>query len=755
MNVIRLSIERPIAIVAMVLMILLFGYVALQRIPIQMAPDVRQPVIIVKTNWPGAAPQEVEREIVNQQEDALKGLEGVKKMNSRARRNRAEVTLEFGPEINFDRALLLVANRLDRVSGYPEEADEPVLSTSGTEDNAIAWFVITRQEGNNREMISYGDFLIDIVQERIERVEGVAGVNIFGETEREMTITITPESLARYGMTVSEVLRRLRAANSSITGGDVEEGKRRYVVRTEGDLNTTRLVEEVVLRSDDEGSDRGLGRVVVRDIGQVSVRYKNAQARLRMLDQPALAFNITSEQGANVIKTMAEVREVIKGLAEGPIKQQGLLLAQVYDETVYINSSIELVRQNILYGGILAILVLMIFLRSWRPTAVVAMSIPVSVVGSFVAMAILGRSLNVISLAGIAFAVGMVVDAAIVVLENIFRLRQEGRSRVEAAYYGAQQVWPAVLVSALTTVMVFIPILIMDLEVGQLFRDIAVAISVSVMLSLLVAVTLIPALSNGLLGGIKSENTGFRVPLIDDFARCFTDFWTAYARFVVRQKTFAVALVALMVIVAGSISILIMPKLDYLPKGNRNLVFGIVMPPAGFNLDTNEGIAQNVSDATKKHWTRGAYKEMNKPEDQKIDRFFYVARLGRMFMAATHVNPEKAGELEQIIEGPARAEPGVFAFMFQPSLFGRSIGSGRSIDIEIAGPDLETVYAVGREVFFSTLSILPPREGNRVRPRPALTLGEPEVRITPDRVRLSDNGLTASELGESIDAFND
>ena len=755
MNVIRLSIERPIAIVAMVLMILLFGYVALQRIPIQMAPDVRQPVIIVKTNWPGAAPQEVEREIVSQQEDALKGLEGVKKMNSRARRNRAEVTLEFGPEINFDRALLLVANRLDRVSGYPEEADEPVLSTSGTEDNAIAWFVITRQDGNNREMISYGDFLIDIVQERIERVEGVAGVNIFGETEREMTITIKPESLARYGMTVSEILRRLRAANSSITGGDVEEGKRRYVVRTEGDLNTTRLVEEVVLRSDGEGSNRGLGRVVVRDIGQVSVRYKNAQARLRMLDQPALAFNITREQGANVIKTMAEVREVVKRLAEGPIKQQGLLLEQVYDETVYINSSIDLVRQNILYGGILAILVLMIFLRSWRPTAVVAMSIPVSVVGSFVAMAILGRSLNVISLAGIAFAVGMVVDAAIVVLENIFRLRQEGRSRVEAAYYGAQQVWPAVLVSALTTVMVFIPILIMDLEVGQLFRDIAVAISVSVMLSLLVAVTLIPALSNGLLGGIKSENTGFRVPLIDDFARWFTNFWTAYARFVVRQKTFAVALVALMVIVAGSISILIMPKLDYLPKGNRNLVFGIVMPPAGYNLDTNEGIAQNVSDATKKHWTRGAYKEINKPEDQKIDRFFYVARLGRMFMAATHVNPEKAGELEQIIEGPARAEPGVFAFMFQPSLFGRSIGSGRSIDIEIAGPDLETVYAVGREVFFSTLSILPPREGNRVRPRPALTLGEPEVRITPDRVRLSDNGLTARELGESIDAFND
>ena len=755
MNLIRLSIERPIAIVAMVLMILLFGYVAMQRIPIQMAPDVRQPVIIVKTNWPGAAPQEIEREIINPQEDELKGLEGVKKMESRARRNRGQITLEFGPEINFDRALLLVANRLDRVSGYPEEADEPVLSTSGTEDNAIAWFIITKQDGNSRTMTSYGDFLIDVVQERIERIDGVAGVNIYGETEREMSITISPEALARYGMTVSEVLRRLRAANASITGGDVEEGKRRYVVRTEGNLNTTQLVEEVVLRSDGESGARGVGRVLVRDIAQVSVGYKTAQARLRVLNEPALAFNITREQGANVIKTMAEVRDVVKDLARGSVARQGLKLEQVYDETDYINASINLVQTNIIYGGVLAIIILMIFLRSWRPTAVVAMSIPVSVVGSFVAMAILGRSLNVISLAGIAFAVGMVVDAAIVVLENIFRLRQEGKSRAEAAYYGAQQVWPAVLVSALTTVMVFIPILIMDLEVGQLFRDIAVAISVSVMLSLLVAVTLIPALSNGLLGGVKSENSGFRVPLLDDFASWFTRFWTGYARFVVRQKFFAVALVALIVTVAGTISILVMPKLDYLPKGNRNLVFGIVLPPAGYNLDTNEGIARNVANATKKHWTRGEYRKINKAEDQKIDRFFYVARLGRMFMAATHVDPQRAGELEAIIEGPARAEPGVFAFMFQPSLFGRSIGSGRAIDIEIAGPNLETIYGVGREVFFSTRGILPPSEGNRVRPRPALTLGEPEVRITPDRVRLSDNGLTARELGESVDAFND
>ncbi len=754
MNIIRLSIERPIAVVAMVLMIILFGAVAMDRIPIQMAPDVRQPVIIVKTSWPGAAPQEVEREIVQKQEDELKGLEGLRKMSSRAQHNQGEVTLEFGPGINFDRALLLVANRLDRVSGYPEEADEPTLSTSGTEDNAIAWFVLTRLPGNNRQMVTYGDFIVDVIQERLERVPGVAGVNIFGDTEREMRVNITPQALARYGMTVGEVLQRLRSSNASITGGDVEEGKRRYVVRTDGDLNATQLVEDVVLRSAERGS--GVGRVTVRDIATVDVGYKKPRARPRQLGESALGFNITREQGANVIRTIAAAQEVIKELADGPLKEQGLKIEQVYDETVYINSSIDLVMQNIYVGGTLAIIILMLFLRSWRPTAVVAMSIPVSVIGSFVAMAALGRSLNVISLAGIAFAVGMVVDAAIVVLENIYRLRQEGKSRAEAAYLGAQQVWPAVLVSALTTVMVFIPILIMDLEVGQLFRDIAVAISVSVMLSLLVSITLIPALARNLLtrDPAKQEKT-LRIPFLDDFAAAFSRFWVNYARMVFRWKALAIGLVSGITALAILISIAIIPKLDYLPTGNRNFVIGFILPPAGYNLDTNEQIAINVETAMRRYWSRGEQGQKNAEEDRVVDRFFVVPLIGRMFIAATHVEPGKARDLIKLIQEPASAEPGVLAFMFQPSLFGRSIGSGRSIDVEISGPDLETIYAVGRDIFFSANSAMPRSQGNRVRPLPSLTLGEPEVRITPDRIRLSDNGLSARDLGEAVDAFND
>ncbi|MDE0060883.1 MAG: efflux RND transporter permease subunit [Defluviicoccus sp.] len=761
MNLIRLSIERPMAIVAMVLMIILFGYVALQRIPIQMAPDVRQPVLIVTTSWRGAAPAEVEREIVIPQEDELKRLEGVQRVLSEASHGRGKITLEFSPGVNFDRMLLLVSNRLDRVNTYPEEAEEPTLGTSGTEDNAIAWFVFSRAEGNDTPMLEYGDFLRDVVQERLERVPGVGGVNIFGETEREMQIVIDPERLAQYRLTVGQVIARLRAANASITGGDIDEGKRRYTVRTEGDFATRSEVEAVVLRSNARGA--GLGRVTVGDIATVTLAYKEARARMSSNGVPALALNLTREQGANVIETMRLAQETMARLRDGPIKEAGLKVRQVYDETDYINSSIALVMQNIYFGGVLAIVILLLFLRSWRPTVVVAFAIPVSVVGSFVAMALLGRSLNVISLAGIAFAVGMVVDAAIVVLENIYRLRQGGMSRTEAAYHGTAQVWPAVLVSALTTVMVFIPILIMDLEVGQLFRDIAVAISVSVLLSLLVSVTLIPALSNRVLAGrVPTLNAMPRILGIDWLARGFGSFWRYFARVVVRSKVLALLVVAAITAAATVFAIAFLPKLDYLPIGNRNFVIGFVLPPAGYNLDTTEAIARGVQEKTKMHWSDAALAESGgthppgTADAQKmIDRFFFVALRGRAFIAARHVDDQKAPELIPILQTPAREEPGTFGFVFQPSLFGRSIGSGRSIDIDISGPDLETIFATGRQVFFRTMGALSPRDGHRTRPRPALTLGEPEVRVLPDRVKLADNGLSARDLAQAVDAFND
>lgn len=759
MNLIKIAIERPVATISAVLMVVMFGLVALQTIPIQLAPDVNRPVITVRTFWPGAAPAEVERNIVNRQEEVLQGLEGLASITSRSRTGSASVTLEFNIGTNMDRALLLVSNRLDQVTGYPDEVDEPSLDTAGSEDTPIAWFIITRAEGNERPIHEYGDFLDDVVKERIERVPGISQVNIFGEATQEIEVIVRPELLARYGMTVSEVVTALRRANASVSAGDVEEGKRRYVVRTEGELDTVDKINDVVVRSDSGQASGRLARVTVGDIAEVRFGYTDPAASIRMLAQQAVALNAVRETGANVIETMRGVRAAVEELKETVIPEAGLKFRQVYDETVYIDSSIELVQQNIWVGGALAALILLVFLRSPRATLVISVAIPVSVIGSFVAMAGLGRSINVISLAGLAFAVGMVVDAAIVVLENIYRLRESGKPTSVAAYKGAQQVWGAILVSALTTVMVFIPILVMQLEVGQLFRDIAVAISVSVMLSLLVSITVLPALANRLLGRSSqgAEPSTKRIPLpgIDHFASAFVAMVLGFTRGVVRNPALAFLVVAAVTGAASFGAWKFLPKLEYLPEGNRNLVFGIIIPPPGYNLDTTTGIAKNIETATRSQWASETGPESEPGQPPKIERFFFVARSASTFLGAVSVDPSRAKELIPVLEGPVFREPGTFGFINQPSIFGRGLGGGRKIELDITGPDLETILAVAVRAAGKMTQILPRSEGNQFRPNPGLELGAPEVRVIPDRLRLADNGVTARELGEAVDTFND
>lgn len=750
MDVIRYAIDRPVAVVAAVMMAVLFGVIALSRIPIQLAPDVRKPIVVIETSWPGAAPSEVEREIVNPQEEALRGLEGLEIMTSRSRTGNAAVTLEFGVGTNMSQSLLLVSNRLDRVSGYPDEANEPALNTSGSDDSPIAWVLLTAQDGNTREMPTYGDFVEDVIKDRVERIEGVSAVNVFGGVTRELQVVVDPRRLSRYGLTVPEVVRILRTENVSISAGDVDEGKRRYVVRTEGNLNTEEAIRNVVLRSG--AVNGGIGRVRVSDVADVGFAFKEPTSRLRYKGEPGLAFNVVRESGANVINVMEDLRGVLDELRAGPIAAAGLNMQQVYDETIYIDGAISLVTQNIWIGGALAALVLMLFLRSLRATLVVSLSIPVSIVATFVVMAATGRTLNVISLAGIAFAVGMIVDAAIVVLENIFRLREQGYNRREAAYLGASQVWGAILVSALTTVLVFVPILIMQLEAGQLFRDIAVAISVSVLLSLVVAVTVIPALASRML--TAGDQKPIRIWGLDHIALGFRDLVMAYVRLTVRFRVIGVAMVLAIAGGAGIASYAFLPRLEYLPEGNRNLVFGLIIPPPGYNLETTQTIAQRIEAVARPLWEAAPASE-TEDGTPAIENFFFVATPGNSFVGAGAVDGQRAAELIPVLSQPIFAEPGTFGFMTQPSLFGRGVGGGRTIELNVSGQDLNDILTVAGRAAGIVSGLLPRSEGHQFRPIPGLELGAPEVRLIPDRLRLADAGLNSSDLASTVDAFND
>ena len=756
MNLIRTAIDRPVAIVAAVLMVVMFGLVALQAIPIQLIPDVRKPIITLTTNWAGSAPAEVEREITNRQEEVFRGIEGLEKIISTSEDGRARVTLEFKIGTNMDKSLLLVANRLDRVDGYPSEVKQPTMRTSGSDDNPIAWFTMVKVANDVKSMHTYGDFAEDIIQDRLERVPGVSRVNVYGGSQQRMEIIVNPDSMARYGLVVTEVVARLRAANASVSAGDVEEGKRRYVVRTEGEFSKIEHVRAVLLRSERDTASGRMARVTVGDIAEVKLNYKDPVARIRFNGQPAMAVNIVRENGANVIQVMAGIKEAIAELNKSALTDAGLKLVQVYDETTYINSSIELVQQNIVVGGLLAAFMLLMFLRSGRATLVVSLAIPISIIGAFVAMAALGRSINVISLAGIAFAVGMVVDAAIVVLENIYRHRERGKSRSEAAYLGASQVWGAVLVSALTTVMVFIPILIMELEVGQLFRDIAVALSVSVMLSLLVAVTVIPALANRLLG--KDTDTTIKrlhIPVIDDFAKWFVRATVGFTRRVTASRVLALMVVFVICGSGAFVTWKLLPKLDYLPTGNKNLIFGLLVPPPGYNLKTTVGIAQQFEDTVRPHLSTKEEPFAKQGEHPKLSRFFFVAFRGRTILGAQAADPRRVKELLPYMRKAAFQEPGTFGLVTQQALFGRGIGGKRSIDLNISGPNMQDILDVALKSFGMINQIMPRSQGTQMRPIPGLTMGAPEVRVLPDRTKLADNGVSTRELGDTIDAFND
>jgi HAE1 family hydrophobic/amphiphilic exporter-1 len=403
----------------------------------------------------------------------------------------------------------------------------------------------------------------------------------------------------------------------------------------------------------------------------------------------------------------------------------------------------------------------MVFLRSISSTLIIGIAIPISAVGTFLGMSLLGRNLNVVSLAGLAFAVGMLVDNSIVVLENIYRHRQMGKGRWQAAYDGTTEVWGAVLASTLTTIAVFLPIVFIQEEAGQLFRDIAIAISVAVGLSLLVSITVIPALSARILR-VSDEGQARS----GQGQRTFTNLWGGLtyaerlvdmlANFIywlcgslVRRLLIVVTLTGLALL--GSW--LLMPDAEYLPEGNRNLLLGILLPPPGYNLEEFETIGHRIESELRPYWEAAP----GSPEAAElgaplIANFFYVARGRQVFMGLIAHNPNEVRALIPTVQQALGKIPGMIPIVVQASLFQRNLGEGRSIDIEITGPELEKLVQLGFKVFLDTRRLL---AGAQVRPIPSLDLATPELQVIPDRDRMAELQLSGSDLGYIVRSLVD
>lgn len=728
MNLARTSISNPVAVIAAVLLVLLMGSIGLSSLPVQMIPDVQRSFIQITTGWRTAAPEEIESEILEPQEDMLRGLPGLEKMESSATRGSASISLMFSVETDLQRALIEVINRLNQVARYPNDVTEPrIFAGQDSFGTAIAWFSLTAAEGNTRPMASYSDFMREVVQARIERVPGISNSNAYGGRDNEVRITFDPYEAAALGIQIP-VLAQLTGNHNDISGGFSEVGRRQYTLRYAGQYELPDFGEMVL-------DWRGGNPVRLRDIATVDVRMRDSSGYMFQNGQDSVAFNAQVEKGVNVLEVMEDLKAAVEELRTGALARAGLEITQVYDESVYIEDSIAMLRTNLMLGIALAIGVLWWFLRRFRATCVVALAIPISLFTAFLVMQITGRTLNMISLAGLAFATGMVLDAAIVVLENIVRLREMGEHSKEAALTGATQVWGALVASTATTVVIFLPIMFLSDVSGQLFADLALVLSVAVVASLIISVTVIPTAASKWLKDTK----------LDDLHSGWWDAITARIMAATDNSRRRKILIAGLFIGASSLTLVLMPPADYLPKGEQGWIFAFIMMPPGQSVTAGkEEFADVVIERMKPYLEEDA-----KP---RLEAYFMGMFGSSAFAGGRTTNPADSDAfIEKLNSEILVGFPDTMAFADQWGIFDR-VGGGGNIELNIQSVDMDAMLAAGRAGLGLVSQFLP---GAQARPIPGVEIAEPELRLIPDERRITEAGWDRREMSTVVRALGD
>ncbi len=734
MNLPRASVKYPVTTTVGVILAVLFGAISLYWIPVQMTPTIDRPVITVETEYRGAAPLEVEEEVSKPIEEKLTSVEGLNRMTSRSEEGKSRVFLEFDWDVNKDVARLDVSEKLGLVRNLPDDSDRSTVNALNSDaENPIAWMVVETDLPINEVRIEAEN----VIRPKLERVEGVGQVWMFGGQDREVRVTLDYAAMSARGITVPALRAALQRENKNTKAGKIDEGKRSYSVRTVGNFTRLDQLRNTII------AQNGSGAVYLRDVAKVSFDYGDLQRRIRVRRVPTLAFGTLRKTGANTIEVMAGVKKALAEINE-IYAGRGIRLRQVYDETVYIDQSRSLVINNIFIGGALAIGVLLLFLGSLSSVMIIGVAIPVTVVSTFIFIFVLGRSINIISLAGMAFAVGMVVDNSVVVLENIFRHREMGKSKWDAAVDGAHEVWGAVLASTLTTLAVFVPVVFVQDESGQLFRDIAIAISVAVALSLIVSISVVPMLSSRILSGagkISPVGRFFSALGVYALGRLCRRIYVATLGWLLRGVMRRVIVAALITAGAIAVAVLSFPPIDYLPKGNRNLLFVIVRTPAGLNLEEVDKVVQTL--------------EAKLERAPEVDRFFAVVRTQNPIVGiiAKKEYSELASmrSLVQKLFKNLQGTPGVRTFVTQAPLFrrrGSGFIGGINLKVDITGDGLSEIQRVAADVGARARGLGGVRFVNS-----SFDLGNPELQVHVDRQRASDFGVSVAELGSVVETL--
>lgn len=724
MKLTRQSIANPVAVVIVAAIVMVLGLISMSRMPASLLPNIEKPIMSVVNIWPGASPAELESEITAQVEEVLKGTPGMTGMMSSSNSNFGWMQLTFALETDMTRAMIDVISRLNRLRPLPSNAQKPTISMGqwGDSNDVLIEYFFQQLPGFEQNTQNQDRYLRDVVIPELQSVYGVSSArysNQYGGTGDQLQIIFDPYEAAELGIDLAQVSRRI-GRSSDISSGFVDVGSRQYIIRYEGRYDIDQLSDLILEWRD--GLPIRLGSVARIEINpgrKAQFIYQNGR--------PAFLAAISRDTDSNVLESLDAVKRKIDELNAGPLKEMGLQANYSFDPSLYINRSIQLVGGNLIFGMILAVGVLWLFLRQWRATMLIAIAIPVSLLATFVLLGVAGRSLNVISLAGLAFASGMVLDAAIVVLENIVRLRERGDDAGEASDKGATQVWGALLASTVTTVAIFVPVMFLEDVAGQMFADLALTIAIGVSVSLIVAVTILPTAARYWMTKLPPQIEGLTI-------------WDKMAdRIIVLTSTTQKRLGWVGGLMFGSVAltIILWTPLNYLPSASRDSVAAFLSFPSGINFETaDREIATRVNTMLEPH--------VSGVKEPRLKEYFmrsWPSGTGGM-LSVTPADGTSRQEVANFInQSVIPSIPGLSGAAFNQSLFGGFSGQN-SVEIRVITRDSEAL----KEAAKVGVAAIAQRLGVYSRAQPDPFAENTELRFEPNDRRLSEVGWSRQDL---------
>jgi len=734
-------VRNGILMTVVALIISVLGVMAAMRVPVQMIPDLEVRTVSIQTSWPGATPQDVEKEILIEQEEYLRSLPNVQRLESSASSGRAVIELDFPFGVDMTQTLIRVNNALNQVPSYPENVDEPRVFASSFSANSFMYFAISPLPGNPRglDMDMLRDFVEDNVRTRLSGVPGVSQVAIWGGAERQVRILLDPARLADRQLTILDVRDAIRARNRDVSGGEIDSGKRRYLLRTVGRFDSVDELSDLII------DRRGDALIRLSDVAQVELDHFEVRGLSFYNDNPVISLAVSREAGSNVIDIKYAMLDAVEQVKRDVLEPAGMTIHLMAEDAGYVEASVRNVWINLSLGAIFATAVMFLFLRSARATAVGVIGIPICTIAAFIGLLAAGRTVNVISLAGVAFAIGMTLDNSIVVIESIELKRRQGLDRFRAAVEGVRSVWTAVLASTLTTILVFLPVLFIREEAGQLYSDVAIAISASILASMLVAITLIPTASARLSFGSehRSHTEGeMRHRLLAWIERLITT---------PKRRTTTIAIT-----LAASIAVIVLltPPAEYLPEGEEPKTFASMSSPPGYNLETMAEIGLDVRD----HFLEfvgddpGRY-DRGETDVPPIKYLNTRISADRVRLIAEPVRRADIDALMNAFTERFRQYPGMRAFAARGSIISSNDGGTRSINLDISGPSLSVIYDAALAAYRRAEDVF---ENPRIQSSPSsLSLSQPLVEVRPDWARAAELGMSAGEVGYTVAALTD